>query len=191
NGDGTFTERAMELGVADTLLGRGVVAFDYDGDGDIDLFIHNNGGPGRLYRNDGGNALHWLDVELRGRAPNVQAIGARVRATVDGRAQLRELRAGTNYVSQDPVVAHFGLGAARRATVEVVWPDGGRSVRDAVASDQRLVLQQPPPGVDEQTRAQRDCIVALNAPGATVAGGGGKNPGPGVEAAPAGDAPRA
>jgi hypothetical protein len=189
NGDGTFTERAMELGVADTLLGRGVVAFDYDGDGDIDLFIQNNGGPGRLYRNDGGNALHWLDVELRGRAPNVQAIGARVRATVDGRAQLRELRAGTNYVSQDPVVAHFGLGAARRATVEVVWPDGGRSVRDAVASDQRLVLQLPPPGVDEQTRSQRDCIVALNAAGARVAAAAGKNLIACVEAASAGKLP--
>src|SRR5262245_56175315 len=189
NGDGTFTERAMELGVADTLEGRGVVAFDYDGDGDLDLFIHNNGGPGRLYRNDGGNALHWLDVELRGRAPNVQAIGAHVRATVGDRTQLRELRAGTNYVSQDPMLAHFGLGAARRATVEVVWPDGARSVRDAVAADQRLVLEQPPPGVDEQTRSQRDCIVALNAAGATVAAAVGKNLVACVEAASAGKLP--
>jgi len=35
NGDGTFTERGAELGVADTGEGRGVVAFDYDRDGDL------------------------------------------------------------------------------------------------------------------------------------------------------------
>ena len=64
---------AAELGVADTDEGRGVVAFDYDRDGDLDLFVANNEGPGRLYRNDGGNAGHWLDVALRGRAPNTEA----------------------------------------------------------------------------------------------------------------------
>ena len=45
NGDGTFTERAAELGLVDTGLGRGVVAFDYDRDGDVDLFVASNDGP--------------------------------------------------------------------------------------------------------------------------------------------------
>lgn len=174
NGDGTFTERAAELGIADTGEGRGVVAFDYDHDGDLDLFIDNQG-TSRLYRNDGGNAQHWLDVALRGRAPNTEAIGARVRVTPDGRTtQLRELRAGSNYASQDPAEAHFGLGSARSATVEIIWPDGARSVRERVGPDQRLVIGQPPPGVDEQTKSQRDCIVALNAAGAKVAAQAGK-----------------
>jgi hypothetical protein len=72
-------------------------------------------------------------------------------------------------VSQDPAEAHFGLGPARSATVEVIWPDGARSVREKVSASQRLVIEQPPAGVDEQTRSQRDCIAALNAAGATVA----------------------
>ena len=59
---------------------------------------------------------HWLDVALRGRAPNTEGIGARVRVTADGRTQLRELRAGSNYASQDPAVAHVGLGDARAAS---------------------------------------------------------------------------
>ena len=37
--------------------------------------------------------------------------------------------------------------------------------------NQRLVLEQPPPGVDEQTRQQRDCIRVLNAAGAKSASG--------------------
>jgi hypothetical protein len=174
NGDGTFTERGAALGVADTDEGRGVVAFDYDGDGDLDLFVHNSEGPGRLYRNDEGNAGNWLDVALHGRAPNTEGIGARVRVTADGRTQLRELRAGSNYVSQDPAVAHFGLGAARKVNVEVVWLDGTRTVRERVAANQRLVLEQPPPGVDEQTKQQRDCIIALNTGGAKVANAVGR-----------------
>ncbi len=173
NGDGTFTERAAELGLDDTLPGRGVVAFDYDRDGDVDLFISNNQGPSRLYRNDGGIG-GWLTVKLRGRAPNSEAIGARVRVTSEEGAQLRELRAGSNFVSQDPAEAHFGLGGVRTVTVEVIWPDGARSVRDPVAADRVLVIDQPPPGVDEQTEGQLDCILALNKAAARVAVAAGK-----------------
>ncbi len=174
DGSGVFTDRAAELGVADTDEGRGVAAFDYDGDGDLDLFVHNSEAPGRLYRNDGGNSGRWLAVALAGRSPNTEAIGARVRVTADGRTQVREVRAGSNYASQDPAEAHFGLGGARSVTVEVRWPDGVRSVRDRVAPNQRLVLRQPPPGVDEQTRQQRNCILALNKAGAKLGIAAGK-----------------
>jgi len=174
DGDGTFRERAAELGVADTGEGRGVVAFDYDHDGDLDIFIHNSQGPGRLYRNDGGNARRWLDVVLRGRAPNTQGIGARVTVTAGGRSQIREVRAGSNFESQDPAEVHFGVGRVRRVSVDVVWLDGTHSVRENTPTNRRLVLDQPAPGVDAQTRKQQKCVVALNAAGAKVAAAVGK-----------------
>ena len=43
--------------------------------------------------------------------------------TAGGVTQMREVTVGSNYISQNPTVQHFGLGAA--ATVElvrVVWP---------------------------------------------------------------------
>ena len=52
---GKFEESAAAKGIADTGQGRGILCFDYDGDGDLDVFIANNGGPPKLYRNDGGN----------------------------------------------------------------------------------------------------------------------------------------
>jgi hypothetical protein len=189
NGDGTFTERSAELGLDDTLPSRGVVAFDYDRDGDVDLFVTSNQGPSRLYRNDGGNESNWLTVKLRGRAPNSEAIGARVRVTSNGTTQLRELHAGSNFVSQDPAEAHFGLGPIRSVTLEVVWPDGARSVHDPVAANQLLVLEQPPPGVDEQTRAQRECIIGLNAAGAKLVAAAGERLVACVEGATAGTLP--
>jgi hypothetical protein len=40
------------------------------------------------------------------------AIGARVRVTVGGRTQVREVRAGSSYLSQIDLRQHFGLGDA-------------------------------------------------------------------------------
>jgi len=144
NGDGTFTERSQELGIDDRGVGLAVVCFDYDGDGDIDILVGNERQPARLYRNDGGNALNFLDVRLAGRAPNTEAIGGRIYATVGGQTQMRELRAGSNFASQDPAVAHFGLGAAASVdTLRVVWPDQSTTVLNDVPARQRLVIAQP------------------------------------------------
>jgi hypothetical protein len=80
NGDGTFTDRAREYGVDLQGYSTQAAFFDYDGDGDLDLFVlsysshadvasgasrrdvHSARGGGRLYRNDGG---HFVDVSAK------------------------------------------------------------------------------------------------------------------------------
>src|SRR2546421_1589016 len=42
NGNGTFTEAAAKYGIADTGYTTHAVFLDYDGDGDLDLFLLNN-----------------------------------------------------------------------------------------------------------------------------------------------------
>ena len=64
NGNGSFTESASALGTAVTDDNRGVVAFDYDRDGDVDLFFTNNYGAPKLLRNDAGGSS--LTVKFRG-----------------------------------------------------------------------------------------------------------------------------
>ncbi len=79
NGDLTFTERAVEYGVADHGYTTHSAFFDYDNDGDLDLYVLNNSfqaigsfnlrknergnrdelGGHKLMRNDGG---HFVDV---------------------------------------------------------------------------------------------------------------------------------
>ncbi len=146
-----FTERAVELGVADQGQGRGVVCFDVDRDGDVDLFVANHTGPPLLYRNDGGNQLHYLQLRLHGKGGNSEAIGAWVTATTAGTRQLREIRAGSNYVSQNPAEAHFGLGTAEQVDeLHIRWPDGEIQVIHGVAADRLLEIEQGfvPPVVD-------------------------------------------
>ena len=52
NRDGTFTDMTDKAGVAGGRFGMGVAAADYDGDGNIDLYITNYG-QNILYRNNG------------------------------------------------------------------------------------------------------------------------------------------
>src|SRR5712664_3450227 len=78
NGDGTFTDPTKEYGLDFTGLSTQALFFDYDGDGDLDMYLlthspHPERAPGpraqattgragvgdRLYRNDGG---HFVDV---------------------------------------------------------------------------------------------------------------------------------
>ncbi len=58
-GDGTFADRARTAGVTNDRYCKGVAAGDFDNDGDVDLYVSNNG-PNRLYRNDGN--LIFTDV---------------------------------------------------------------------------------------------------------------------------------
>ena len=52
NRDGTFTDVTDKAGVAGGKFGMGVAAADYDGDGNVDLYVTNYG-PNILYRNNG------------------------------------------------------------------------------------------------------------------------------------------
>jgi hypothetical protein len=77
-------------------------------------------------------------------APNTEAIGARIYATADGVTQMRELRAGSNYESQDPAEAHFGLGPATVVDrLRVFWPGGGFTTLSNVTADQTLDVAEP------------------------------------------------
>jgi hypothetical protein len=113
------------------------VAGDIDNDGDLDLLITNNGQTADLLRNDGGHRGGALSVRLVGRQSNRDGIGARVRATVGVRVQVREVKAGSSYLGQGDTRVHLGLGVAAGVDrLEVRWPTGVTEVMPAVAGGQ-------------------------------------------------------
>jgi hypothetical protein len=124
-------------------VSRGLAVGDIDNDGDLDMLVANNGQDAELLRNDGGNRGNALLVRLHGAGANTGAIGARIRATTGSRTQMRDVRAGSSYMSQNDLRAHFGLGAAARVErLEVVWPSGRTETLANVAANQIVTIDE-------------------------------------------------
>jgi enediyne biosynthesis protein E4 len=215
NGDGTFSSVEVATGLDDpNSLGWGTAFFDYDNDGDLDLYTVNGDIAGvsardistplvgkvrrdRLYENLGGERFaevavdegilgddpkealaladfdrnggldvfvmasylqrepkhrfysnlgsgnHWLELKLIASKGTPLAIGARIALTSEGKTQLREISAGGSFISQHDLVAHFGLGGAKKAAVKIRWPDGTEQELEDVAADRLLEVRQP------------------------------------------------
>jgi hypothetical protein len=118
----------------DGVNGRGLAVADYDNDGDLDIAVASIAGPLVLLRSSGADG-HWLQVKLDTFAP-----GAVVTATLpDGRRLVREVKAGTSYLSSEDPRVHFGLGDATRVRELVIrYPDGRETRLTGVRAD-RLV----------------------------------------------------
>jgi hypothetical protein len=95
--------------------------------------VSSVGGALQLFRNDGATG-HWLEVG--GLAP-----GAVVTAVLpDGRRLVRELHAGSSYLSSEDPRASFGLGGSTRVSALVVRrPDGTTTRLRDVAADQLVI----------------------------------------------------
>ncbi|MFO0980193.1 MAG: CRTAC1 family protein [Planctomycetota bacterium] len=164
DGRGTFTPVESPLPRLENGGGRpsSALALDYDGDGDLDLFITNgdderpfNKGPYQLWRNRGANG-HWLMVRLvGGKTCEPNGLGARLYLDLaGGPTLLRECDGGNTLYSQSLLPVHFGMGSQTRATrLRVRWPNGDEQVVDDVRADQVLVVD-----ADRRAPAARESL---------------------------------
>jgi hypothetical protein len=150
NGDGTFTDRAAEEGVAlqdGTSLHKGAAWADYNNDGFLDLLIKDGidpvAGLHRLFKNNG-NSNHFIKVNLSGVQSNTRGIGARVTLTSSTGMSFRQNNGGGGGedASQGSEPLHFGIGTATEATIEVRWPSGIVDTVSSVAADSTLTVAE-------------------------------------------------
>ncbi|MEM1326601.1 MAG: FG-GAP-like repeat-containing protein [Bacteroidota bacterium] len=149
---GFFNEESADLGLRDYRIGRGSVVFDYDNDGDMDLFVVNQiprdlvSGLDEprclLHRNEAADG-NWLKVELEGVTQDKNGIGARVEVEVDGQLLIREIDGGSSHLSQNSTIAHFGLGESTKVDrVTVKWLGGKTQTLENVATNQQLNIKE-------------------------------------------------
>jgi hypothetical protein len=128
-------------GLAVQKCSRAVAVGDLDNDGDPDLVVSAMDEEPTLLENTQQSGHHWVGVEVRHKGPNPFAIGARV--TVEdggGRKQIREVRSGGSYLSQNDLRALFGLGGSKGPVTAEVRLGGKRWYFPGVAMDRYTTL---------------------------------------------------
>jgi hypothetical protein len=104
---------------------RGVIAFDADGDGSVDLLVTQNNLPPVLLKSIGGNKNNWLQLALAGDPDNAMGIGTRIQILAGAQRQIWEVPGSSGYLGQGPTDIHAGLGSERAAdVVRLRWPTG-------------------------------------------------------------------
>jgi hypothetical protein len=104
---------------------RGIVAFDYAGDGSMGLLITQNNLPPVLLQNVGGNRYNWLRLEFKGEHDNKSGIGTKVELFAGALEQKWEIPGASGYLGQGPTEIVAGLGFEREAeVVRLLWPTG-------------------------------------------------------------------
>ena len=146
NGDGTFSDRAGQLGIepppdgeygdkisaqmADyslhnqrsTRSSRCAATGDFSGGGRLDLVVNNFNNRAHLFRNHFPKENH-IAFRLKGTRCNKDAIGALVKIHMGDEVMVRQVQAAGGYLSQSSRTVHFGLGDRKKVDrVEITWP---------------------------------------------------------------------
>jgi hypothetical protein len=143
-------ERGAETGFVGTKTkGRGLISWDFDYDGDLDLVVMNNEARTQVFENTQGNKLDWVKVRVHDHPSKggKESEGALVymkeraddnakgsSATEQGQStqwKLRRYGSTSNFLGKGQTMVHYGLGAVsneRVYAIKVYWPKDGNTV---------------------------------------------------------------
>jgi len=135
-----FEDQSDLCGADSPLDGRGLIACDFDHDGDLDLFVHNiQRERHNLFRNEV-NRAGYLKLRLRGKSAHYEAIGATVVVHGPHGPVAQVLSRGAGYGSCQAPELVFGCGDREYVQVDVAWPGGVRERFERVPTGGAVLL---------------------------------------------------
>jgi len=141
---GRYFDVALDLGMGDAQISRGIAVGDVDGDGRLDFAVANQWGDSYLFHNLSPAAGSFLGLDLRlpvttGRdGPGARlgrpAVGAAAVVHLpDGRRLVGQVDGGSGHSGKRAPTLHFGLGRLAAAglplAVDVRWRDAAGVLR--------------------------------------------------------------
>jgi enediyne biosynthesis protein E4 len=145
-GDGTFAALApAKSGIVVTGNARALVLIESSAQSRADLFVTRQGGTSELLLSQI-SQVRWLNLRLRGKPGNRDAIGARLIVEYsDGSRQHAEAGAGSGWLSQSSPSLFLTTSPARHVTkITVHWPEGDTTEhRHPPANGTPWLLQRP------------------------------------------------
>ncbi len=126
DGQRTFSDISDELDINEDADSKGVLSFDYDNDGDLDLMITNNYARPHFYENtiNESTTNNHVKFKLVGTSSNRDGIGTVVTVKSQENIQYR-IYQGVGFVSQSQIPLHYGVGQATNLdSIALKWPSG-------------------------------------------------------------------
>jgi hypothetical protein len=129
NGHAAFSDEKALAGpvFSNSYAARGLARGDFDNDGDTDVvFINLNALP-VLLRNNLGQDVPWIGIDLVGNVSNRDSIGTLLTLKVGENKFVRWITGGSSYLSSHDRRVIFGLGAQKlsdKMILEIMWPSG-------------------------------------------------------------------
>ncbi|MEL7001754.1 MAG: FG-GAP-like repeat-containing protein [Bacteroidota bacterium] len=148
--DGSFEDVTNELSLGNIDINRGVVSFDYDVDGDLDLlfssvFLNVDADERNtlFHVNEPNNENHWVTFVLEGSTLSRDAIGAHISLFDKDSKRSKWVKSGVSHASKSSKKIHFGLGENEKVdSIMIRWPGGGSSVYKNFEADQTYYIKE-------------------------------------------------
>jgi len=138
NKNGFFFDSSPLSGVDDLLSHRGSVIFDYDHDGDLDIFssvvkltwsaYEKKDQKLKVYQNQS-DKTNFIGIEMvGGKKINKDCFSCRALFEHNGKSMIKEVDGASGQASQSTRILYFGLGDSKTLDkLTAIWPDGSKT----------------------------------------------------------------